>query len=170
MIILFHHSIPYFRGSLVGNIVFIENNDERFQYQEQKGEIVLALIIMNEVISACRFLEVEGSFMRFSTVLGANVLALNIRNQATSACRFLKVEGYFMHKFLINSNFLSYFSRLSISTSSHGTVLYIYLRCHSPRFVSRVQPIANRIFLCRKQEIKEQVLTHVARKEELFTG
>ena len=32
------------------------------------GAIVLTLIITNEVISACRFLTVEGSYMRVSTV------------------------------------------------------------------------------------------------------
>ena len=47
---------------------------------------------MNEAISACRFLKVEGSYMRVSTVLGAIVLVLNIMNEAISACRFLKVK------------------------------------------------------------------------------
>ena len=38
------------------------------------GATVLALIIINEAISACRFLKVEGSYMRVATVLGATVL------------------------------------------------------------------------------------------------
>ena len=33
------------------------------------GAIVLVLIIMNEAISACGFLKVEGSYMPVSTVL-----------------------------------------------------------------------------------------------------
>ena len=36
--------------------------------QKQFGEIVLVLIIIKEAISACRFLKVEGSYMRVSTV------------------------------------------------------------------------------------------------------
>ena len=51
---------------------------------------------MNEVISACRFLQVEGSYMQVSTVLGATVLVSIIMNAAISACRFLKVEGSYM--------------------------------------------------------------------------
>ena len=38
--------------------------------------IVLVLIIMNEAISACRFLKVNSSYMGVSTVLGATVLVL----------------------------------------------------------------------------------------------
>ena len=52
--------------------------------------------MMNEAISACRFLKVQGSYMRVSTVLGAIVLVLIIMNEAISACRFLKVEGSYM--------------------------------------------------------------------------
>ena len=48
---------------------------------------------MNEAIPACRFLKVEGSYMRPSTVLGAIVLVLSIMNEAISACMLLKVEG-----------------------------------------------------------------------------
>ena len=33
------------------------------------GAIVLILIILNEAVSACRFLYLEGSYMRVSTVL-----------------------------------------------------------------------------------------------------
>ena len=51
---------------------------------------------MNEVISACRFLKVEGSYMRVSTVLGATVLVLIIMNEAISTYSFLKVEGSYM--------------------------------------------------------------------------
>ena len=58
--------------------------------------IVLVLIVMNEAISACMFLKVEGSYMRVSTVLGATVLVLIIMNEAISACRFLTVEGSYM--------------------------------------------------------------------------
>ena len=52
---------------------------------------------MNEAISVCRFLTVEGSYMRVSTVLGAIVLVLIILNEAVSACRLLKVEVSYMH-------------------------------------------------------------------------
>ena len=52
--------------------------------------------IKNRAISACRFLKVEGSYIRVSTVLGAIILVLIIMNRAISACRFLKVEGTYM--------------------------------------------------------------------------
>ena len=65
------------------------------------GAILLVLIIMNEAISACRFLKLEGSYMRVSTVLAAIVLVLIITNEATSACRFLKVEGSSICGFLL---------------------------------------------------------------------
>ena len=48
---------------------------------------------MNEAIPACRFLKVEGSYLRVFTVLGAIVLVSIIMNDAISAYRFLKVEG-----------------------------------------------------------------------------
>ena len=51
---------------------------------------------MNEAISACMFLKLEGSYMRFSTVLGSTVLVLIIMNEAISACRFLKMKGSYM--------------------------------------------------------------------------
>ena len=51
---------------------------------------------MNEGTSACRFLTVEGSHMRVSTVLGVIILVLIIMNEAISACRFLKVEGSYI--------------------------------------------------------------------------
>ena len=41
--------------------------------------------IVNETISACRILKVEGSYMRASTVLGAIVLVLIITSEAISA-------------------------------------------------------------------------------------
>ena len=53
---------------------------------------VLVSIIINEAISACRFLKVEGSYVRVSTVLWATVLVSIIINEAISACRFLKVK------------------------------------------------------------------------------
>ena len=58
------------------------------------GAIVLASIIMHETISACRFLQEEGSYIRGFTVSGAIVLASIIMNEAISACRFLPVEGF----------------------------------------------------------------------------
>ena len=48
---------------------------------------------MSEAIPACRFLTVEGSYMRASTVFGAIVLVLVIINEVISVCRFLKVKG-----------------------------------------------------------------------------
>ena len=42
------------------------------------GAIVLVLIIMNAAISACRFLKVEGSYMRVSTVLHSLALVLAV--------------------------------------------------------------------------------------------
>ena len=51
---------------------------------------------MSEAISACRFLQVEGSYMLVSTVLGAIVLVSIIMNEATSDCRFCKLEGFYM--------------------------------------------------------------------------
>ena len=57
------------------------------------GATILASIIMNESISACRFLNVEDSYMQISTVLGAIVLASIIMNESISACRLLEVEG-----------------------------------------------------------------------------
>ena len=51
---------------------------------------------MNEAISACRFLKVEGSYMLGFTVLGATVMSSVIINEAISACRCLKVEGSYM--------------------------------------------------------------------------
>ena len=38
---------------------------------------------MNEAISACRFLKVEGSYMRLSPVLTATVLILKLANKRT---------------------------------------------------------------------------------------
>ena len=46
---------------------------------------------MNEAISACRFLKVEGFYIRVSTVLGAIILVPIVMNEAISACRFLEV-------------------------------------------------------------------------------
>ena len=46
-----------------------------------------------EVISACRFSKVEGSYMQVFTVLGAIVLVSIIMNEEISACGFLKVQG-----------------------------------------------------------------------------
>ena len=53
-------------------------------------------IIMNEAMSVCRFLKVEGSYIPVSTVSGAIFLVSIITNEATSAYRFLKVEVFFM--------------------------------------------------------------------------
>ena len=58
-------------------------------------------IITNEATLACRFLQVEGSYMRVSSVLGATVLVLIILNEAIPACRFLKVEGSNMRVFIV---------------------------------------------------------------------
>ena len=55
------------------------------------GAIVLVSIRMNDAISACRFMKIEGSYMQVSAVLGATVLLFIIINEAISACRFLKV-------------------------------------------------------------------------------
>ena len=60
------------------------------------GAIVRVLIIMNEAISACRFLNVKGSYMRVFTVLREIVLVLIMLHEAISACRFLKMEGSYM--------------------------------------------------------------------------
>ena len=54
------------------------------------------MIIMNEGISAYRFLKVEGSSMRVSTVFGAIVLVFIIMNEGISASRFVTVEGSYM--------------------------------------------------------------------------
>ena len=61
---------------------------------------------MNEVISACRFLKVEGSYMRGFTVLGAIDLLLIVINAAISACRFLKVKDSYMRVSTIELNFI----------------------------------------------------------------
>ena len=69
---------------------------------------------MNEAISACRFLKVEGSYMQVSTVLGAIVLVSIIMNDAISAYRFLKVEGSYMQ----------------VSTESDAMLIFFFiLRC-----------------------------------------
>ena len=49
---------------------------------------------MNKAISACRFLKVQGSYMRVSTVLGAIFLTSIMMNEAISACRILYVGFY----------------------------------------------------------------------------
>ena len=49
-----------------------------------------------------RFLQVEGSRMRVSTVLGAIVLVLIVINAAISTCRFLKLEGSYMWVFTVS--------------------------------------------------------------------
>ena len=46
-----------------------------------------------EIYNFFRFLKVEGSSMRVSTVFEAIVLVSIIMNEAISACRFLKVKG-----------------------------------------------------------------------------
>ena len=69
------------------------SGEEKFAIDQQ---MVLLLIIMNEAISFCRFLEVEGSYMRVSTLLEAIVLVSIILNEAISACRFLKMEGSYL--------------------------------------------------------------------------
>ena len=46
------------------------------------GAIVLVLVMINEAISACRFLKAEGSYMPVSTVFGAIVLVLIMINEA----------------------------------------------------------------------------------------
>ena len=56
----------------------------------------LVSTIMNEAISACRFLTGEGSYMRVSTVLGATVLVSIRMNEAISACKFL-ANGRFLY-------------------------------------------------------------------------
>ena len=48
---------------------------------------------MNEAISAYRLLKVEGSYIQVSIVLEAIVLVSIIENEAISACRLLKMEG-----------------------------------------------------------------------------
>ena len=57
------------------------------------GAIVLVLIIMNEALSACRFLLMEGSYMQVSTKFGAIVLVLIAMNEAISACMLFQVAG-----------------------------------------------------------------------------
>ena len=42
--------------------------------------VLVLIIIMDETISACRFLKVKGSYMPVSTVFGAIVLVLIIIN------------------------------------------------------------------------------------------
>ena len=54
-------------------------------------KFVLALIIMNEAISACMFLKVETSYMQGFTVWATVLVPIKI-NKAISACMFLKVE------------------------------------------------------------------------------
>ena len=51
---------------------------------------------MNEAISACRFLKVQGSYMRELAVIRSNCVGSIIMNEAVSACRLLKVEGSYM--------------------------------------------------------------------------
>ena len=60
------------------------------------GIIVLVLIIIDEEISAGRFLKVEGSYMQVATVLKAIVLVSIITNEEISTCRLLKVKGSYM--------------------------------------------------------------------------
>ena len=58
------------------------------------GAMVLVLIIMNEAISVCRFVKVEGSYILVSTVVRATDLVLIIMNEAITNCRFLKKVEY----------------------------------------------------------------------------
>ena len=62
------------------------------------GAIVLVFIIMNEAISACRSLNVQGTYILVSTVLGAIVLVFIIMNEAISAGRLLKPVGSYFCK------------------------------------------------------------------------
>ena len=48
---------------------------------------------MNEAISACRYLTVEGSCMRVFTIMGAIFLISILMHETISACRFLTMEG-----------------------------------------------------------------------------
>ena len=50
-------------------------------------------LVTNETISACRFLQVEGSYEQGSTVLAAFALVSIITNEAILTCRFFKIEG-----------------------------------------------------------------------------
>ena len=61
---------------------------------------LLVSIILNEAISACRFLKVEGFCMRASTVFGVIILVLIITNEAVSGCGLLKVDGSFIRVLL----------------------------------------------------------------------
>ena len=88
---------------------------------------------MNETISACWFLKMEGSYMRGFTVLGSTVLVLIILNSAISACMFLNVEGSFtyMDCYCIFSVFLSSQWR-SMYVTGKPMILFILLKAAFP--------------------------------------
>ena len=65
-------------------------------YCIRKGATVLVSIIMDEAISAYRFLQMEGSYMQVSTVLRATVPVWIIVSEAISAWRCLQVEDSYM--------------------------------------------------------------------------
>ena len=88
---------------------FLINFPNSFRPHEPFGVIVLVLIIMNEAISACRFLKVEGSCMRISTVLKAQMFLIGFDyNEWSNFSLSVLVSGRFLYAdfYVLGATFL----------------------------------------------------------------
>ena len=100
---------------------------------------------MNEAISVCRFLKVEGSYTwgcycimneaisvcRFLKVEGSNAGFYCILNEAISVCRFLKVEGSNAGFYCIVNEAISVCRFLKVEGSYMWCMHHLTIQYHS---------------------------------------